>query len=147
MDDIAQEEALARTRLPARVDADVRQEVLLEELDDVLDAALPRDLLHLLRARADVVARGLDGRYRARLVDGRPQRLEHLRVLEVVDDVRDDLLVVLEVERAEDDDERHVCVHVGQDDADVAAAAVLSALAVHDGAHGAARLVVVADLR
>jgi hypothetical protein len=104
-------------RLGARRAAHVREELLLEELARVRDALLARRA-DRGAALADVVERDLLALDREGLFDRGAQRLEHLRVGKVVDDVLEDVAVGDKAERAEDDQNRDVGAHVGQRRAD-----------------------------
>ena len=48
------------------------------------------------------------------LLDGGPERLHHLSVVEVVDHMLQDVLVGRQAERAEDDEDGHIRFDVGE---------------------------------
>ena len=122
---------------------DVRQQLPRQDVPREGDPLGPRDAGRR-RALADIVERRLLRLHGERLLDRRPQGVEHLRVpAQVVHDVLEDLLVVREAQRAEDDHDGHVGLDVGQPRAehraDAAAAASSTTPALGEHPHRAGR--------
>mmetsp|Transcript_6455 Transcript_6455/g.19395 ORF Transcript_6455/g.19395 Transcript_6455/m.19395 type:complete len:201 (-) Transcript_6455:880-1482(-) len=108
---VAQEVGLLGLHLHL-VGAHVRQQLLGKDLARILDARLSR---HANRrpALANEVQRHVLALDHERLLDRRPQHVEHRLVLEVIHDVLQDVLVRHKAQRAEDDDHGDLLPDVG----------------------------------
>mmetsp|Transcript_826 Transcript_826/g.2138 ORF Transcript_826/g.2138 Transcript_826/m.2138 type:complete len:456 (+) Transcript_826:1489-2856(+) len=106
-------EEVALLRLVVLANAHVREHLLLQYLLGVLYALLSRHAGQSA-ALSNVVQRGLLALHRLCLVDGRLQRLHHLAILKVVDDVLEYLLVADKAKRTKHDHDGNVLFDVRQ---------------------------------
>mmetsp|Transcript_16479 Transcript_16479/g.64296 ORF Transcript_16479/g.64296 Transcript_16479/m.64296 type:complete len:1268 (+) Transcript_16479:614-4417(+) len=146
--DVSEEEHLARDRV--LVDAHVRQHLLEQLVHGHAHTPLLRQLLSLWQTGANEVQRQLLLLDHLCLAEARPHQLHHRSVREVVHNVLEDVLVCHVVERAEDEDDRHLLADVGHlrlDSSATRAALALEHLHVHGGRRLAACLRARADLR
>ena len=124
-------------RLAVLVDADVGEELLLENLLGVLDALRPGHP-HRATTLADEVQRHLLRLNHLSLLDGVAEQLHHLVILEIVHEVLQDVLVRDEPERPEHHEEGNLCSDVRDGDADDTRL-VLGARRVAEPCHARAR--------